>query len=148
MAEQIPTIELSSLPAPEEKQKYGNDIVVSEKQTLDWCDRLYLVAEPDHTSSSFQFSSEMLCVSTQSGEGRLPALSSGTWPRCLIYMRTTSSIEEDAITYARFNHYPHCPKPDQVLGLKPHTDATVITVVFIDGNVSGLQVQKNGFWHK
>lgn len=60
-------------------------------------------------------------------------------------LRTTSSIEEDAITYARFNYYPHCPKPDQVLGLKPHTDATVITVVFY---VSGLQVQKNGFWYK
>ena len=26
---------------------YGNDIVVSEKQTLDWSDRLYLVVEPE-----------------------------------------------------------------------------------------------------
>jgi isopenicillin N synthase-like dioxygenase len=26
---------------------YGNDMVISEKQTLDWCDRFYLVVEPE-----------------------------------------------------------------------------------------------------
>lgn len=51
------------------------------------------------------------------------------------------------MTYARFNYYPHCPKPDQVFGLKPHTDATVTTIVFIDENVSGLQLQKGGVWY-
>jgi isopenicillin N synthase-like dioxygenase len=26
---------------------YGNDMVVSEKQILDWCDRLYIIVEPE-----------------------------------------------------------------------------------------------------
>ena len=26
---------------------YGNDMVISEKQTLDWCDRFYLLVEPE-----------------------------------------------------------------------------------------------------
>ena len=56
-------------------------------------------------------------------------------------------LDENAITHARFNYYPHCPKPDQVFGLKPHSDATVITIVFVDDNVSGLQLQKNGVWY-
>jgi isopenicillin N synthase-like dioxygenase len=56
-------------------------------------------------------------------------------------------FDEDSLTYARFNYYPHCPKPDHVLGMKPHTDASVITIVFIDDNVSGLQLQNNGVWY-
>jgi isopenicillin N synthase-like dioxygenase len=26
---------------------YGNDMVVSENQTLDWCDRFYIITEPE-----------------------------------------------------------------------------------------------------
>jgi isopenicillin N synthase-like dioxygenase len=26
---------------------YGNDMVILEEQTLDWCDRFYLVVEPE-----------------------------------------------------------------------------------------------------
>ena len=26
---------------------YGNDVVLSEDQILDWCDRLYLIVEPE-----------------------------------------------------------------------------------------------------
>ncbi|KAM0899761.1 hypothetical protein ACQ4PT_021107 [Festuca glaucescens] len=56
-------------------------------------------------------------------------------------------LDENAMTYARLNYYPHCPKPDHVVGMKPHTDASVITIVFIDDNVSGLQLQNNGVWY-
>lgn len=56
-------------------------------------------------------------------------------------------LDEKAMTHARFNYYPHCPKPDHVFGLKPHSDASVITIVFIDDNVSGLQAQDNGVWY-
>lgn len=53
-------------------------------------------------------------------------------------------LDEDAVTYARLNYYPHCPEPDRVFGLKPHSDASVITVVLVDDTVSGLQVQDDG----
>uniref|UniRef100_A0A453QWX6 Fe2OG dioxygenase domain-containing protein n=1 Tax=Aegilops tauschii subsp. strangulata TaxID=200361 RepID=A0A453QWX6_AEGTS len=56
-------------------------------------------------------------------------------------------FDENALTYARLNYYPNCPKPDDVFGMKPHTDASVITIVFIDDNVSGLQLQKDGVWY-
>ncbi|PAN26071.1 hypothetical protein PAHAL_4G345000 [Panicum hallii] len=59
-----------------------------------------------------------------------------------------------AMTHARFkfNHYPRCPTPDLVLGLKSHSDASVITVVLIDDAVGGLQVRKpndggGGVWY-
>ncbi|KAF7094040.1 hypothetical protein CFC21_096400 [Triticum aestivum] len=56
-------------------------------------------------------------------------------------------FDENALTYARLNYYPNCPKPDHVFGMKPHTDASVITIVFVDDNVSGLQLQKDGVWY-
>ncbi|KAM3194908.1 hypothetical protein ACQJBY_071134 [Aegilops geniculata] len=134
---------------------YGNDIVVSEKQTLDWSDRLYLVVEPESRRiyslwpahpPSFR---DILCEYTVRCR-EIASLVLRHLAKMLDLHEDyfVEMIEEDAVTYARFNYYPHCPKPDQVLGLKPHTDATVITVVFIDDSVSGLQVQKNGVWYK
>jgi isopenicillin N synthase-like dioxygenase len=56
-------------------------------------------------------------------------------------------LDEKAMTTARFNYYPHCPKPDHVYGMKPHSNKSVMTIVFIDDKVSGLQVQNNGVWY-
>jgi len=43
------------------------------------------------------------------------------------------------------NYYPSCPNPDLTLGTASHSDAGVITVL-MQGDVSGLQVLKNGKW--
>ena len=56
-------------------------------------------------------------------------------------------FDEDATTYARFNYYPRCLRPEDVLGLKPHSDGSVITVVSVDDTVSGLQVLRQGVWY-
>ncbi|KAG6555865.1 hypothetical protein Mapa_002506 [Marchantia paleacea] len=45
----------------------------------------------------------------------------------------------------RFNHYPACPAPDLVLGLGPHTDPNVLTILVQD-DVGGFQLRKNDFW--
>ncbi|CAI0542671.1 unnamed protein product [Linum tenue] len=57
-------------------------------------------------------------------------------------------IGEPVIMSARFNFYPPCPRPDQVLGLKPHSDGTVITFLLQDKEVEGLQVLKDGQWFR
>ncbi|XP_071738170.1 hyoscyamine 6-dioxygenase-like [Rutidosis leptorrhynchoides] len=43
------------------------------------------------------------------------------------------------------NHYPPCPDPSLTMGIPKHADANLITVLF-QGNISGLQVLKNGQW--
>ncbi|GLJ22871.1 hypothetical protein SUGI_0431330 [Cryptomeria japonica] len=43
------------------------------------------------------------------------------------------------------NYYPRCPNPELTFGLPGHTDPNVLTVL-LQGNVSGLQVFKNGQW--
>ncbi|XP_027344818.1 gibberellin 3-beta-dioxygenase 1-like [Abrus precatorius] len=41
------------------------------------------------------------------------------------------------------NSYPSCPDPDRAMGLAPHTDSTLLTILH-QNNVSGLQVLREG----
>ena len=43
-------------------------------------------------------------------------------------------------------NYPPCPKPELVKGLRAHTDAGGIILLFQDDKVSGLQLFKDGNW--
>ncbi|KAK0580988.1 hypothetical protein LWI29_008488 [Acer saccharum] len=43
------------------------------------------------------------------------------------------------------NHYPPCPNPSLTLGLLKHCDPNLITIL-LQGDVSGLQVFKDGQW--
>ncbi|KAJ7561889.1 hypothetical protein O6H91_03G045800 [Diphasiastrum complanatum] len=45
----------------------------------------------------------------------------------------------------RFSFYPPCPDPASTLGVVPHTDAFVVTILQQD-DVSGLQILKDGNW--
>jgi len=45
----------------------------------------------------------------------------------------------------KLNYYPSCPNPDLTLGLANHSDPSALTVL-MQGDVSGLQVFKNGKW--
>ncbi|KAM0821709.1 hypothetical protein ACQ4PT_072012 [Festuca glaucescens] len=56
-------------------------------------------------------------------------------------------LGDTSLIQAGFNYYPQCAKPDHVVGLRPHTDGTMLTLNFIDSEFSGLQVQKNGVWY-
>lgn len=43
-------------------------------------------------------------------------------------------------------NYPPCPNPELVKGLRPHTDAGGIILLFQDDKVSGLQLLKDDKW--
>lgn len=46
----------------------------------------------------------------------------------------------------KVSNYPPCPKPDLIKGLRAHTDAGGIILLFQDDKVSGLQLIKDGKW--
>ncbi|GAB2226485.1 hypothetical protein Droror1_Dr00022295 [Drosera rotundifolia] len=50
--------------------------------------------------------------------------------------------------FSRFNFYPRCPLPDQVLGIKPHTDGPALTILLQNKEVEGLQVLEDDQWFK
>lgn len=46
----------------------------------------------------------------------------------------------------KVSSYPPCPRPDLVNGLRAHTDAGGIILLFQDDRVAGLQLLKDGEW--
>nr|BAG30908.1 ACC oxidase [Capsicum chinense] len=47
---------------------------------------------------------------------------------------------------SKVSNYPPCPKPDLIKGLRAHTDAGGIVLLFQDDKVSGLQLLKDDQW--
>ncbi|XP_020218690.1 protein SRG1 [Cajanus cajan] len=149
----------------EEKQKcarepnniegYGNDIIFSENQRLDWTDRVYIKVQPedqrkfqfwppnpiDFRSTVLQYTESIKLLS----EVILKAMAKS------LNLEEDSFINEcgeRAVKFLRFNYYPPCPMPDHVLGLKPHADGSVITFLLQDKQEEGLQVLKDDQWFK
>ncbi|XP_030491216.2 1-aminocyclopropane-1-carboxylate oxidase [Cannabis sativa] len=46
----------------------------------------------------------------------------------------------------KVSNYPPCPKPELIKGLRAHTDAGGLILLFQDDKVSGLQLLKDGEW--
>ena len=46
----------------------------------------------------------------------------------------------------KVSHYPPCPRPDLITGLRAHTDAGGVILLFQDDQVGGLEVLKDGEW--
>ncbi|XP_008807649.2 1-aminocyclopropane-1-carboxylate oxidase-like [Phoenix dactylifera] len=46
----------------------------------------------------------------------------------------------------KVSHYPPCPRLDLVNGLRAHTDAGGVILLFQDDQVGGLQILKDGEW--
>jgi isopenicillin N synthase-like dioxygenase len=56
-------------------------------------------------------------------------------------------ITSKALALARLGYYPPCPRPDLVLGFKPHCDGGALSILFIEENTCGLQIMKDGKWY-
>ena len=46
----------------------------------------------------------------------------------------------------RINYYPPCSRPDLVLGISPHSDSDLITLLLQDDEIPGLQIRHKDEW--
>ncbi|KAF2296685.1 hypothetical protein GH714_001219 [Hevea brasiliensis] len=53
---------------------------------------------------------------------------------------------DNAFFGTKVSHYPPCPHPELVNGLRAHTDAGGVILLFQDDEVGGLQILKDGQW--
>lgn len=53
---------------------------------------------------------------------------------------------QNAFFGTKVSHYPPCPNPELVNGLRAHTDAGGVILLFQDDEVGGLQMLKDGQW--
>ncbi|KAK3435889.1 hypothetical protein EUGRSUZ_C00322 [Eucalyptus grandis] len=147
----------------EEKQKYaspaddmegyGNDMVLSEQQVLDWNERLLLIISPKdqrkldvwpRKPESFRERVQEYSVKLQAIVGvvlKAISLSLNLEENCFL-----DQVGEQGKMYARFNYYPRCPRLDLVYGLKPHADGSTMTIVLPDEEVLGLQFLRGDQW--
>ncbi|KAG6421974.1 hypothetical protein SASPL_118534 [Salvia splendens] len=44
------------------------------------------------------------------------------------------------------NFYPACPQPDQTIGLPPHNDPGLFTILLIHNRLAGLQIERKSHW--
>ncbi|KAL4272661.1 hypothetical protein GQ457_13G021700 [Hibiscus cannabinus] len=58
----------------------------------------------------------------------------------------TGEGENTAFFGTKVSHYPPCPNPEKVTGLRAHTDAGGVILLFQDDEVGGLQILKDGQW--
>ncbi|XP_022730416.1 protein SRG1-like [Durio zibethinus] len=134
---------------------YGNDMILWEHQILDWTDRLYLTLSPEdkRTLKFWPENPEPLRGILHEYTIKLQVVAEVL----LKAMARSLNLEENlflhqygdqAIMQARFNLYPICPRPDLVLGVKPHADGSAITILLQDKEVEGLQILKDDQWFK
>ncbi|KAJ0973196.1 hypothetical protein J5N97_021155 [Dioscorea zingiberensis] len=64
----------------------------------------------------------------------------------------SGGVDEDGVELhhpffgTKVSHYPPCPNPNMVNGLRAHTDAGGVILLFQDDKVGGLEILKDGRW--
>ncbi|KAJ6363290.1 hypothetical protein OIU78_003463 [Salix suchowensis] len=134
---------------------YGNDMILSDHQTIDWTDRLYLTISPENqrkikfwpeNPKDFRETLNEYTMKLQEMNEillRTMAMSLSLEESCFL-----DQYGERPLVTARFNFYPPCPRPDRILGVKPHADASAITFLLQDKEVEGLQFLKDDEWFR
>ncbi|KAL8136964.1 hypothetical protein V2J09_002965 [Rumex salicifolius] len=139
----------------DDMEGYGADTYVSEDRVLDWTDRMYLTTQPVHKrklqfwpQNPSIFKEKFHEYSVKMQEILQVMLKAMAKSLGLEDSAFVNEYKENGSVLARLNMYPKCGLPDRVLGLHPHTDGSVITVVLQDKQVEGLQVLKDDQWFK
>lgn len=62
------------------------------------------------------------------------------------YLKSAFNGSKGPTFGTKVSNYPACPRPELFKGLRAHTDAGGIILLFQDDKVSGLQLEKDGQW--
>ncbi|KAI8565656.1 hypothetical protein RHMOL_Rhmol03G0277500 [Rhododendron molle] len=135
------------------KEGYGLDSLVTEKQVLDWSDRLSVLIYPEdqrdlklwpEKPQDFRETIEEYAMNIDS----VVSILFKAMAKSLKLEESSFSKQfgDRSVMQGRFILYPTCTRPDQVFGVKPHSDGSGVTVLLQDKEVQGLQVLKEDQW--
>ncbi|CAH2041881.1 unnamed protein product [Thlaspi arvense] len=137
---------------PGDMQGFGQHFVVSEDQKLDWADIFCLVSLPSPLRNPNLFSKLPITfrdtVLAYLAEVRsIVKVLLGHMAKALkMTEEEMKELFEGGMQTLRANYYPPCPQPELVIGLTPHSDAALLTVLLQLRDVQGLQIRKDGIW--
>ncbi|KAH7548126.1 hypothetical protein JRO89_XS14G0071100 [Xanthoceras sorbifolium] len=102
-------------------QGYGQGYVVSEQQKLEWCDLIFLLTLPTKIRKF------------------------NLWPVSIPGFKFNTSAWRDETSNENELLSP-CSRPELVLGVSPHSDASTITLRLQDDEITGLQIRHKQKW--
>ncbi|KAL1337043.1 hypothetical protein AAHE18_10G106700 [Arachis hypogaea] len=123
---------------PGDIEGFGQLFVVSEKQKLEWAD-LFII----NTLPSYARDLNLFLNIPQPFRDNLDSYSlqlEKLFMAIIGYMEIALKTKPNEI----LNYYPPCPQPENVIGLKPHSDAGSLTILLQANEVDGLQIRKDG----
>ncbi|KAJ0044941.1 hypothetical protein Pint_06347 [Pistacia integerrima] len=138
--------------AENDLQGYGQGYVVSEEQKLDWGDLIFLMTLPPEirifkhwplTSPGFKEAVENYSAEMQKLSDELAAKLSLLMGMDKDGLKKLYGEMKQAM---RLNYYPACSRPDLVLGVSAHSDASALTLLLQDDEFTALQIRHKGTW--
>ncbi|XP_057448034.1 protein SRG1-like isoform X1 [Lotus japonicus] len=137
---------------PEDIEGFGQLFVVSEDQKLDWADLFFINTLPSYARNPRLFPNipQPLRENLESYCLELERVFN-TMINCMekaLEMEPNEVLKLfDVVSQTmRWNYYPPCPQPENVIGINPHTDAGVLTLLLQVNETEGLQIRKDGKW--
>ncbi|CAH2042069.1 unnamed protein product [Thlaspi arvense] len=69
----------------------------------------------------------------------------GVMPEDVNWFKPNKRSSHHSQALLQLNSYPVCPDPTRAMGLGPHTDSSLVTLLY-QSNTSGLQLRGDGGW--
>nr|QEI21529.1 aminocyclopropane-1-carboxylate oxidase [Litchi chinensis] len=131
-----------------------NDLVERKSgeklENLDWEDVFLLTDDNEWPSKTPGFKETMVIYRSELKKLALKVMEvldeNLGLPKGYINKAFNGGEGENAFFGTKVSHYPPCPHPDLVNGLRAHTDAGGVILLFQDDKVGGLQILKDGQW--
>ncbi|KAH6805669.1 hypothetical protein C2S51_030500 [Perilla frutescens var. frutescens] len=138
--------------ATNDVQGYGQGYVVSDDQKLDWNDLLFLIAMPPESRNIkyWPLTIPGFKEAVEEYATELQRVSDEIFANLSLLMGVDKDflkqLHGDVKQGIRMNYYPSCARPDLVLGVSPHSDASSITLLLQDDDITALQIMHDGVW--
>ncbi|KAM1064143.1 hypothetical protein ACFX2A_028819 [Malus domestica] len=139
--------------SPGQISGYGFHLIAAFWDNQQWSECFTIVGSPlEHYEQLWPQDYTKFCCITEEFEKEIKKLAS----RLMWLMLASLGISKDDVEWDgpkgddqnasavfQFNSYPSCPDPDRTLGLVPHTDSSLVSIVH-QSNIDGLQVFREG----
>ncbi|KAK8664620.1 hypothetical protein V6N13_084398 [Hibiscus sabdariffa] len=144
----------------EEKMKYriregdaeGYGTIERDGGKFDWADRFFMTINPIYKRKPHLFPELPSSLRNTLESYILEMQNLGKKLMCsmakALKMEEKEMMEyfDDGMQSLRMTYYPSCPQPELVMGITPHSDSSLITILHQLNGVDGLHIHKDGVW--
>nr|AFK39688.1 unknown [Lotus japonicus] len=137
---------------PGEMEGLGQMFIASEETKLEWADLFLIVTLPENIRNPHLFPN--LPQPFRDHLERYALELKNLYVSILELMAKALKFQpselpelfEEGGQAMRMNYYPPCPQPEKVMGLNPHSDNSILTLLLQVNEIVGLEVRKGGRW--